>query len=89
MYMYCKAVHGKLVLEDVEGFVWQYESFRFDDDKVPLVVSAVHAQVSETTQFIFPSWRIQKLVSNLCCVYGCTILLEIELELTRSYKTSL
>ena len=43
MYMYCKAVHGKLVSEDAEGFVWHYESFHFDDDKVPLVVSALHA----------------------------------------------
>lgn len=53
MYMYCKAVHGKLVSEDAEGFVWQYESFCFDDDKVPLVMSVVHAQVSETTQVFF------------------------------------
>ncbi|KAL0685269.1 hypothetical protein Bca4012_052117 [Brassica carinata] len=42
MYMYCKAVQGKLVWEIAEEFAREYVSLPFDDGKVPHVVSVAY-----------------------------------------------
>ncbi|KAL0827556.1 hypothetical protein Bca101_051234 [Brassica carinata] len=42
MYMYCKAVQGKLVWEIAEEFAKEYVSLPFDDGKVPHVVSVAY-----------------------------------------------
>ncbi|KAF2598667.1 hypothetical protein F2Q68_00011408, partial [Brassica cretica] len=42
MYMYCKAVQGKLVWEIAEEFAREFVSLPFDDGKVPHVVSVAY-----------------------------------------------
>uniref|UniRef100_A0A0D2ZWR5 Uncharacterized protein n=1 Tax=Brassica oleracea var. oleracea TaxID=109376 RepID=A0A0D2ZWR5_BRAOL len=42
MYMFCKAVQGKLVWEIAEEFAREYVSLPFDDGKVPHVVSVAY-----------------------------------------------
>ncbi|KAK8686826.1 hypothetical protein V6N13_125843 [Hibiscus sabdariffa] len=41
-YMYSKAIHGELAWEIAEEFAREYVSLRFDDGKVPHVVSVVY-----------------------------------------------